>query len=358
MISFFEATILMLSVHRVGNKSQDEFYVLSEHPVDLKNQQLSNILQSYFLRHFEGVNERYNFYHPNNDLSLNELYHFSSEIFDDAKSFIDGGATFHDKSKDIAKFLYDVATHPKIKSGELYVAYFENVQIDGELLDAIGIFKTENKETYLKVSPSNDAFDLSFEQDAINIDKLDKGCLIFNSDKSNGFKIAVLDRTNKGVEALYWKDEFLRIQIQNNEYSTTSNMINLCRSFIADKLDDHFDMSAADKSDLLNKSLKYFKEKESFDMDEYSNEVINNAGAIDVFKEYKSIYNEDFDANIPDCFNISDAAVKKTGRVLKSVIKLDKNFQIHVHGNKDLIEKGYDDDKGLNFYKVYFREEE
>ena len=40
------------------------------------------------------------------------------------------------------------------------------------------------------------------------------------------------------------------------------------------------------------------------------------------------------------------------------ILKLDKNFHIYIHGNKDLIEKGFDDNKSLNYYKVYFREEQ
>ena len=61
-------------------------------------------------------------------------------------------------SGQIAKYLYKVANHPKIKSGELYVVYFKGVQIEGNMLDAIGIFKSENKETYLKVYPEKGGF--------------------------------------------------------------------------------------------------------------------------------------------------------------------------------------------------------
>jgi hypothetical protein len=60
---------------------------------------------------------------------------------------------------------------------------------------------------------------------------------------------------------------------------------------------------------------------------------------------------------IADSFDISGAAVKKQARVYKSVLKLDKNFHIYIHGNKDLIEKGFDDGRDMNYYKVYFREE-
>jgi len=103
--------------------------------------------------------------------------------------------------------------------------------------------------------------------------------------------------------------------------------------------------------------MKYFKEKESFDIDEFSNEVIANAEGIESFKNFKKNYEEEFDTTIADSFDISEAAVKKQSKAFKSIIKLDKNFHIYIHGNKELIEKGFDEDKSMNYYKVYFKEE-
>lgn len=351
MVSFVEASLAELSIHRVGNKSQDEFYVLSDESVHIKDNLLSGLLQQYFLSPFEKVSEIYRFFHPNSDLNLNEVYHFAAEIFKD-------GSTFHENSKELAKYLFEVSGHPKIKSGELYLAYFENVQIEGELYDAIGIFKSETKETYLKVFPQNSGFEISYEQEAININKLDKGCLIFNTDKEEGYRVAVIDQTNRSTEAVYWKDEFLKLKARNDNYSQTSSVLGVYKNFVTEKLDQDFEISKADKIDLLNKSMKYFKEKESFDLDEFSNEVIGNEAGIESFRNFKKSYEDEFDTEIPDSFDISGAAVKKQARVFKSVLKLDKNFHIYIHGNKELIEKGFDDDKSMNYYKVYFKEEQ
>ena len=57
-----------------------------------------------------------------------------------------------------------------------------------------------------------------------------------------------------------------------------------------------------------------------------------------------------------DSFEISDNAVRKQSKVYKSVIKLDKNFHIYVHGDRELIEQGRDPD-GRKYYKIYFNEE-
>jgi len=56
-----------------------------------------------------------------------------------------------------------------------------------------------------------------------------------------------------------------------------------------------------------------------------------------------------------DNFTISESAVKKQARTLKSIIKLDKNFDIHIHNNRQLIEQGRDE-KG-KFYKIYYKDE-
>jgi len=59
---------------------------------------------------------------------------------------------------------------------------------------------------------------------------------------------------------------------------------------------------------------------------------------------------------ISDNFVISESAVKKQARSIKSIIKLDKNFHIYVHGHRELIEQGVDE-AGRKFYKIYYSEE-
>jgi hypothetical protein len=351
MVTFFEASLDIISVHHVGNPVQNESYALSEQPLALNDELIPTLLMQYFLKPFEKVNEVYRLYHSSGNLDLNEIYHFASEVFNDK-------STFHANTESIAKHLFQASNHPNIKGGELYVAYFNNLQIEGETVDALGVFKSENKETYLKVYPDKGGFRLDYEENAININKLDKGALIFNSEQERGYKVVVIDKTNGGQDtAVYWKDEFLQLKIRNDSFNQTSNTLGIYKNFVTQKLDDEFEMSKADKIDLLNRSMKYFKEKDTFDLDEFAGEVIGNPQAIASFKTFKSQYEQEFDKPIADTFEISDNAVKKQSRVYKSVLKLDKNFHIYIHGNKDLIEKGFDDGKHMNYYKVYFKEE-
>jgi hypothetical protein len=349
MVTSFEAALEQLSVHRTGNKLQNEFYILSDLPLQIQDETLKTLLMQYFLSPFEKGNEVYRFMHSSDDLNLNEVFHFCSLIFADPDSF-------HEQSANITRHLFNVSNHPKIKSGELYVAIFKDLQLEGELVDAIGIFKSETKESYLKVNPDKGGFSLSYEEDAINIQKLDKGCLIFNTEMEDGYKVMVIDQTNR-TDAVYWKDEFLQLKIRNDSFNKTNTTLGICKDFITTRLQDDFEITKADKIDLLNRSMKYFKEKESFDIDEFSEEVIGNPKAIESFKNFSRDYNEEFDAGLDQSFDISNAAVKKQARVFKSVLKLDKNFHIYIHGNKELIEKGFDDNRAMNYYKVYYKEE-
>ena len=133
---------------------------------------------------------------------------------------------------------------------------------------------------------------------------------------------------------------------RKDEYYNTHNVLSLCKNFVTKE---------ADQADLLNRSVQFFKEKDSFDMEEFTNEVFAQSEVIDSFNKYKENYEQDRDLEIADSFTISESAVKKQARAFKSVIKLDKNFHIYVHGNRNLIEQG-EDEKG-KFYKVYYREE-
>ena len=350
MITYVEATLDQLSIHYTGNKLQDEMYRLSDKPLPIADVTLAQLLMQYFLTPFEKLNEVYRFHHPSGNLGLNELFHFATAVFNDASAF-------HENSMQIAKQLYDVSSHPKIKPGELYVVYFDNLQIEGELHQAIGIFKSETKESYLKVQPDEDGFNLNYEEQAINIKKLDKGCLIFNTEKEEGYKVSIVDQTNSS-EAAYWIDDFLKLAIRNDSYNQTNTTLSLYKKFITTQVDEEFNVSKTDKIDLLNRSIKYFKEKDQFDMDEFSNEVIGYEEGIASFKKYKQSFEQESDTPISDNFAINNAAVKKQARAYKSILKLDKNFHIYIHGSKDLIEKGFDEEKKMNFYKVYFKNEE
>jgi hypothetical protein len=351
MIFSTEAAITALSIHYAGNKLLNEDLILSEAPADTSDEVLRQLLFRFFTGSFEKVNEVYRFWHPSEDLDLNEVFHFARAIFADNESF-------HEQSTKIASHLFDISNHPKIKSGELYIAHFSQLQIEGELLEAVGIFKSETKESYLKTSVKKTKVKIGYEEEAVNIKKLDKGCLIFNTDEKEGYKVAVIDNTNRQSEAVYWTDDFLKLRVRNDEYTQTNNVMGIYKKFVTHQVDEVFEVSKADKIDLLNRSINYFKSNTEFDLDTFSSEVIAHPDGIREFKRFKQQQEQEFDSPINDRFEINGAAFKKQARAYKSVLKLDRNFHIYIHGNREMIEKGYDEVKGMSYYKVYFNEEQ
>lgn len=341
-------SIQKLTIHHVGNKAIEGGLSLSKKEAGILGDGIYSVLVPYFLSPFKS--EEYFCFHHDIDLNMNEVFVCASKIFDNPE-------TLHEQSINLAKHLYEQSIHPKIKGGEFYVVYFRDCVINEEITDAVGLFKSENKDTFLKVFPSGDSFEIESQQ-GININKLDKGCLIFNIDKENGYVVAVVDNTNKGMEAQYWIDDFLHVRQRQDEYYNTQNVMSMCKNFVTKALPQQYDISKAEQADLINKSVKFFKEKDSFDMEEFTNEVIVEPGVINSFKEYKSEYQRERDLDIVDNFTISEAAVKKQSRILKSVIKLDKNFHIYVHGNNQYIKRGYDEETGMYYYQLFFKEEQ
>jgi len=347
MLSITDIKLVSLVTHYVGNKASGEDLQLSGDPVDIEDTGLRQVLLQYFLTPFKEV-ETYHFWHPS-DLNLNEIMHFSSAVFDDPSAF-------HLQSANIARHLYDSTNLPNIKTGELHIAYFQGCPVNGIMTDAIGIYKTESKDAFLRISQTKNGF--KFEPDeGINPNRMDKGCLIFNVRRDEGYQVCVIDKTNKGGEAQFWKDIFLKLRASGDEYHTTSDYLKLCKDFIVEQIPSEFETSKVEQIDFLNKSVDYFKKNEQFTKEVFEQEVFQIPELIDSFRKYEKQFQEDYEVSFGDEFEISGAAVKKQARVFKSVLKLDKNFHVYVHGDRDLIEKGYDAAMGMHYYKIYFEEE-
>lgn len=345
MLGFSETLIDQLAVHRVGKHSEGKVR-LSKDVLKLDDE-IKDLLSRYFLTPFKS-NEYYNFYHES-DLNLNEVYHYVSKIFNDPEQILE-------QSKNLAKHLYENSTHPNIDGGDFYTVYFQDLSFNNEPVDAIGLFKSETRETFLKVYPTEDNYTIESEQ-GIDIKKLDKGCLILNTEKDNGFVVASVDKLSKGEDARYWIDNFLKIKQREDEYYHTENVIKMYKDFVVKELPTEYEINKADQADMINKSKKFFKETDNFEIEDFAEKVIEDKELINSFNTYKKVYESENEVQISNEFEISDSAVKRQSRVFKSVIKLDKNFHIYVHGNREYIAKGYDQKTGMQYYQVFFNEE-
>ena len=346
MLQIWNADISKVIVHKVGNKAQEDGVSLSKELLEVTpGDDLHRILGNFFLKPLENALQ-YNFIHPVT-LSLNEVYTICREIFEHTETFVE-------KSQQLCKLLYEYSTHPNIKAGELYVAYFSNCIYDGKKVDAIGLFKSESKDTFLRLVSGTTKYDVNYFEDGVNIDKLDKGCIVVNTQQEEGYIVQVFDSANKKTEANYWKDQFLQILAANDEYHNTHDYLNATKNFITKQIPQEYEVNKADQADFLNRSLEFFKKNTKFDEGAFTQEVFGDKELIQSFNNYKQEYQNDNAIELNTDFSISEHAVKKSARVFKSVLKLDKNFHVYIHGDRDLIEKGYDEAVGKSYYKIYF----
>ena len=337
--------ISKIIVHKVGNRINQESLILSQEVLQL-DEEMTELLEDFFLKSFKSE-EQYRFY-SETYLVNNTVYGAVSEIFEDKTKFID-------EAENIAQHLYDITENPRVQSGELFIVYFEGEEnVDGNKIDSIGIFKTENKNPFLKIFPEGQTFEIEKDY-GIGLAKLDKGALIYNSSKESGYAVSVVDN-NKNGDADYWFENFLKVKQRDDEYFHTQETLSVYKDFITKQLPQEFEVSKADQADFLNKSINFFKEKDTFDYEEFTNEVLEDKSVIESFSNFKSDYEQEMQVSISEDFAISEAAVKKQSRGFKSVIKLDKNFHIYVHGDRKMIEQG-SDERG-KYYRLYFDEEQ
>lgn len=347
MLSLTDIRLNTLATHYTGNKANGDDLALSQEPVVMETEELKQILLQYFLSPFKEA-ASYNLWHPS-DIKLNEVYHYVTQIFE-------APATLLLHSCNLARHLHDITTLPQIKSGELHVAHFSGCPVNGRMVDAVGIYKTESKSRFLKIESGKSSYRFTPDE-GINPEKMDKGCIIFNTQQEEGYLVYVLDKTAKGGEAQFWKDTFLKVRAAADEYHATEDYIKMSKDFIVAQIPNEYEVERVQQIEMLNKSVNYFKKNEQFQKEEFAQQVFGDPELIESFKSYEKQYQQDYEVSFDNEFDISQAAVKKNARHLKSVLKLDKNFHVYVHGDRERIERGYDPATGLNFYKIYFEEE-
>ncbi|RYY98695.1 MAG: nucleoid-associated protein [Chitinophagaceae bacterium] len=340
------AVLRQLALHFVGSKNNLDPLLVADKAIDL-DEDTRTVLESGLLARFKSIPELYAFTHTSS-LQYNEVYNYCKEAFADPAQFVE-------LSGKIARHLYEASTHPKVKGGELYVAFIEGLPIESRMHKAIGLFKTENRAYFLDARQEQRGMDLQLRE-GVELNKIDKGCLIINRNEEEGYDVLLFDNQNRGEEALYWKESFLGVDPQRNEFHHTAQFLTLTKQFITEQLESEHGVTRKDQVELLNKSIGYFKTKESFDIDEFQQEVFGQDEVIESFRNFGSRYTENNDYDIAAQFDIAQDAVKKQARIFKSVLKLDKNFHVYIHGRTDLIEKGVDLD-GRKYYKLYYQDE-
>jgi hypothetical protein len=350
MLNLYNTHIETLSIHRVGNKSRNESQFLSEQPFNL-NDEIVPLMKEYFFRPFREKEENYFQFAHEVDLDYNEMFQFASEVFTNPSSL-------HDVSKKITNHLFEQSNHPHIKNGEVYVTYLTNVNIDNTVVDAIGVFKSEVQTDFLQFEENGTTLEMILQQ-GINLSKLDKGCLIFNYKKEEGYKILSVDSNR--YDARYWLEHFLSVDAFQDENFITKKYLKFCQGFAKEVV-----FPAEDKKQevmFMNRSVNYFAKNDQFEESNFLNEVMDNPDLIPEFRSYKVDKGEKYSIEDVTTFPIANSAVSDARKSIKNVINLDTHIQIKMdfinpESAEKYVEKGWDEEKQMYYYLVYFNKEQ
>lgn len=350
MINLYPAQIESLSVHRVGNKSRNESVFFSSEPYRL-NDELSAVLKEYFFKSFREKEENYFRFANEVDVDFNPLYPIVEAIFADP-------STAHTNSKKITTHLFEQSNHPHIKSGEVFIAHFTDMVIDNQKTNAIGIFKSELKHDFLQFKENSPNLDILIRQ-GVNINKLDKGCLIFNVAKETGYKILSVDSNR--YDTKYWLENFLGADVLTDENFFTKKYLKFCQDFAKDVV-----LPAEDKKEevmFMNRAVNHFAKNDAFEETSFLNEVMENPELIPEFKHYKVEKGPKYSIEDVSNFPIANKAVSEARKKIKNVINLDTNIQIKMdfinpESAEKFVEKGWDEERQMYYYLVYFNKEQ
>lgn len=350
MINLYNAHIENLSIHTIGNKSKNESVFLSNNSHTITDE-ITPLLKEFFFKPFRDKEENYYQFAHDVDLEYNEMYNLVTEAFLNPSNI-------HEISKKITQHLYEQSNHPHIKSGEVYVAYLSHVSIDNKTVDAIGIFKSEIKTDFLQFEEKENHLEMILQQ-GINLNKLDKGSLIFNYKKEEGYKILSVDSNR--YDARYWLEHFLSIDVFQDENFMTKKYLQFCKDFAKDVV-----LPAEDKQQevlFMNRAINHFAKNDEFEETNFLNEVIENPEFIPEFKNYKVDKGAKYSIEDVSNFPISNPAVTDARKKIKNVINLDTNIQIKLdfinpESSEKFVEKGWDEEKQMYYYLVYFNKEQ
>ncbi|MFK8272004.1 nucleoid-associated protein [Capnocytophaga canimorsus] len=350
MLNLYNTHIDSLSIHRIGNQSKGEPLFISEQPYAL-NDEIIGLLKEYFFKPFREKEENYFRFSHDADVEFNELYQLITSIFENENSI-------HQVSKKIAQHLYNQSNHPHIKSGELYVTLLHDIFLDNQKVSAVGIFKSEMKHNFLQFEEQQNQLEIII-QEGVNIYKLDKGCIIFNVNKEEGYKVLSVDSNR--YDTKYWLENFLGVDALIDENFFTKKYLKFSQDFAKEVI-----LPAEDKKEevmFMNRAINYFAKNDEFEETAFMNEVIDNPDLIPEFRNYKVEKGPKYKIEDVSSFPIANKAVSDVRKKIKNVIDLDTNIQIRLdfinpESAEKFVEKGWDQEKQMYYYLVYFNKEQ
>lgn len=332
---------ILATIQQVGNKTNGEGIAFANSLSDITESFdfIKSLVKNTFkfeeFRHFDFVES----------LSLNPVYTFVSKIFEDRSCFVK-------QTNNLVRYLYDQSLHPSIKNGEFYVLYIANCIVDDEKTDAILMLKSEKKDTFLTVY--NDGEKLFVKPKiGLGIKHLDKGCIVFNKAKEDGYIIAVVDNNNSGKDAHYWTDSFLHVVNYNDDYHSTIQMADMCGGFIR-KMQKEKPEQSVELAKIACRTTQLLQVASSVTATQLTNMLTYSDDVKIKFEEYKADY-EQTHGILPNIFQTHANVINRKAISKMNVLKLGTDFEVKMLNPQAEIEVGYDYEREMNFYKIYFK---
>lgn len=342
MIDNSQTRLTALALHRVGSRHREEGSFISDRLAE-PDAELEALLLTYVLRPFAKCTEVYEFAEGG-----------PSPVKDFAAAILQNTDDLLPRSVEILTHLYEQSGHPHIRVGEVFVAHLTGVFFEGQMVDAVGIFKAETRSPFFKFDETDGQL-LLVDDLGVNAQKLDKGCLIMDTD--DGLRVLTVDANN--YDADYWKRNFLNLVQANDSHFQTRNHVEMVKEFSKEVLAPG---NRTEQIAFVNEAVQFMNDREEWDNDDFGLTVLRNADLQDAFNGYRQQFSERTGVPLEDSFDISMPELQQQKRKYRNQIDLDTRIQIRLpfspDGTQPNIERGYDEAKGMFFYKVYFLKEE
>lgn len=301
----------------------------------------ADVLKDFFIKPFANVKTEFVFSHAV-DLSYNIIYQTALKVLN--------GDNFVKCSQDVFRHLQAVSTLPTIKDGDVFVAKVSDIMQGDSYYEGLGIFKIERKSEFIETYLDKEGNMQFAIKNGFSSNKIDKACLIVFSEKMP--RCYLID-TSKDTK--FWRQDFLGLAPKPNAYSQSKAAMQVFQSFVNEELAGRVDMSKEEQVSLLNKWSEQVKTADVLEVKQAAVNVLVDKDMIDMFSEYFRAYEEREGMKLSEAFDVDKKAVTLPKKV--RTIRLDDIAEINLLKTGGFIERGYDKSRGMNYYKLYFREE-
>lgn len=348
VLNFRNAKLGAMSLAKVGNPVRNEPFQTSQSLCRFKDEE-AELLTHCFLKSFRALELHQLFHHTS--VESNELYAYAAKIFENNDTLLEQGAM-------IARHLHAKSNHPNIKSGDLCVALIDHIGVSGEPVQAISIVKSESKVPFLQISERDGDLVLTTEQ-GIYPDKIDKGCLILNHGKADGFSVYLFDKS--GGNTQFWVRDFIGAKPVTSDDYLTKRYSELCVAFAERGLPEN--TRQEERMEVASRAVNYLKAADEFVLDDFQTHALVKPERIAQFEAFKVDYEEEKGQPLQEKFSVSKKEAEKAGNRLKSRMKLDVGVELKfssgfVHQAANFMERGHDEERRMEFVKIYFHKEE